>query len=382
MAESDWGPGRSDVAPRLTTSMPFAAVALLVAAAAAHAGWNLLVKEAKDRHVFMGVALVLAAVALAPAWITYARLPAAVWPLVVASGVAEAVYFALLVAMYAVSDFSLVYPIARGAAPLFLVVWAVLFLGQIPSPGGFLGLGILTCGLLIVSGGRFASEKVETQKVESRFLRGRFAPETAATQIAKSREPQQPKGVGLTPTAGSGRGIVLALCGAVCISAYTAIDGYAMQHAAPGAYLAAVLTLAALLIMPLVLWRYGWPRVGEEWRRNWWRIARGRRHGVHLSIGAVRIPARARPLRGRSPRDQCRFRSTRGLAGARGETRADTGSRVDCDICRSALYCVAWLTANKKPKVESRESKVEHCKSEQRQAGWRIAGWRELDGYA
>ena len=59
----------------------------------------------------------------------------------------------------------------------------------------------------------------------------------------------------------------------MCISAYTAINGYAMQHGAPAAYLAAVLTLTALLIMPLVLWRYGWPRVSDEWRRNWWRIA-------------------------------------------------------------------------------------------------------------
>ena len=152
--------------------MPFAAVALLVVAAAAHAGWNLLVKEARDRQVFIRVALVLAAVALGPAWITYARMPAAVWPLVVASGVAEAVYFALLVAMYAVSDFSLAYPLARGAAPLFLVVWAALFLGQVPSPGGFVGLGVLACGLLIVSGGRFASGKVETQKGNAEYWVG------------------------------------------------------------------------------------------------------------------------------------------------------------------------------------------------------------------
>ncbi len=238
--------------------MPFAALALLVAAAAAHAGWNLLVKEARDRQVFTAVALVLAAVALAPAWITYARLPAMVWPLVVASGVAEAVYFALLVAMYAASDFSLAYPVARGAAPIFLVVWAALFLGQIPSRGGFVGLGILACGLLIVStAGRgqrhIASENIEPQKVEPREL-------------------HRIEAIGPASKAGSGRGIALALCGAVCISAYTVIDGYAMQHAAPAAYLAAVLTLAALLIMPLVLWRYGWTRVVEEWRRNWWRM--------------------------------------------------------------------------------------------------------------
>jgi drug/metabolite transporter (DMT)-like permease len=233
--------------------MSSAALALLVAAAVAHAGWNLLVKEARDRQVFMGVALVVAAVALAPAWISYPALPRMVWPLILTSAVAEAAYFALLVAMYAVSDFSLAYPVARGAAPIFLVLWAALFLDQVPSRGGFVGLAILACGLLIVAtaglipwGWRFGPKKEERRKAESAELE--------------------------RPRAARWRSVALALCGSVCISTYTAIDGFAMQYTVPAPYLAAVLGLTALLIMPLVLGRYGVAVVAAEWRRSWWRI--------------------------------------------------------------------------------------------------------------
>jgi drug/metabolite transporter (DMT)-like permease len=151
--------------------------------------------------------------------------------------------------MYSASDFSLAYPLARGAAPMFLVLWSTLFLGQTPSRGGLIGLAILACGLLVVATAG----------------RGRFVAQAAEAQKGERRPPERPDAAGA-------RGIALAMCGAVCISVYTAIDGVAVHHAAPAPYLAAVLGLAALLIMPIVLWRYGGARVAAEWRVNWWRI--------------------------------------------------------------------------------------------------------------
>ena len=51
-----------------------------------------------------------------------------------ASGVVEAAYFFALTRAYRLGDFSLVYPLARGAAPAFLALWATIFLAERPSP--------------------------------------------------------------------------------------------------------------------------------------------------------------------------------------------------------------------------------------------------------
>ena len=240
--------------------MSSTALALLLAAAAGHAGWNLLVKKAGDRQLFTSISLVVAAVVLAPAWITPPMLPMILWPLILASAVAEAAYFTLLVAMYAVSDFSLAYPLARGAAPLFLVVWTASLLHQVPTRGGFIGLAILATGLFVVA----AAGTVRWGEV-ARAVRpgGLEAGKSEADDLSASSSPRDPL---------LGRGLVLSLTAAVCISAYTLIDGFAMQYTSPARYLGVVLALTAILIMPFVLWHYGWVRVVAEWRANWWRI--------------------------------------------------------------------------------------------------------------
>ena len=55
------------------------------------------------------------------------------------SGLLEAVYFALLSGAYARGDLSLVYPIARGTAPVLSVFVGIVFLGERLGPVGAIG---------------------------------------------------------------------------------------------------------------------------------------------------------------------------------------------------------------------------------------------------
>ena len=66
----------------------------------------------------------------------------------VVSGVLEALYFAFLASAYRRGDLSLVYPLARGTAPLLAVAIGVGLLGERLGPVGFAGVACLLVGLL------------------------------------------------------------------------------------------------------------------------------------------------------------------------------------------------------------------------------------------
>jgi uncharacterized membrane protein len=137
--------------------MPPLAIALVLIAATLHAAWNVLLKTSGDtlgtalRHqAFGSAALVPIGIA---GWLLSGQ--PAVDPgglaLAVVSGVLEAAYFICLSGAYARGDLSLVYPLARGSAPLVAVVVGVAVLGERLAPGASLGVVCLLGGILLVS---------------------------------------------------------------------------------------------------------------------------------------------------------------------------------------------------------------------------------------
>jgi drug/metabolite transporter (DMT)-like permease len=214
--------------------MPLSALGLLLLAAVLHALWNLLVKRAGEKQIFTWWALVVGVVCFSPLVIFGSALPGSVWPYILGSAAMEAVYFVALTLAYKLGDFSLVYPLARGAAPAFLAIWAALFLAEYPTPLGLLGLMVLLLGLLVVGSGALRSQK----KVS---------------------------GVSLAATA-------VALGVAVSISIYSVIDGAAVRIADPSPYTVVVLGLSAIFTGPAIWARYGRKPMLAEWRANWPRI--------------------------------------------------------------------------------------------------------------
>ena len=115
-------------------ALTLAALALVLAAAALHAGWNALVAGARDTHATTAVALLVgAAVFAVPAALTW-RVDAEAWPYIAASAALELAYFALLAAVYTRADLSFAYPIARGSAPVLVLLISVIALGAEVSP--------------------------------------------------------------------------------------------------------------------------------------------------------------------------------------------------------------------------------------------------------
>jgi drug/metabolite transporter (DMT)-like permease len=74
------------------------------------------------------------------------------WPYVAASAALELVYFALLGAAYRRAKLSIVYPLARGVAPLLVLVVGVLVLGAATSAAQALGVCLVGLGVLLVRG--------------------------------------------------------------------------------------------------------------------------------------------------------------------------------------------------------------------------------------
>jgi uncharacterized membrane protein len=137
--------------------VPPLAIALVLVAAVLHAAWNVLLKMSGDT---LGTALRLQAfgsAVLVPigivSWFLTGGPPIdpAGLGLALISGVLEAAYFLCLSAAYARGALSLVYPLARGSAPLVAVVVGVFVLGEQLGPGAAIGVACLLIGILLVS---------------------------------------------------------------------------------------------------------------------------------------------------------------------------------------------------------------------------------------
>ena len=97
--------------------MPILAIALLLASAVLHAVWNLILKNSDDKFIAMGWQVTLSSLAAILALFFTGLPPRSMWGLALFSTVLEVFYFLLLMYAYSYHDFSLIYPIARGAAP-------------------------------------------------------------------------------------------------------------------------------------------------------------------------------------------------------------------------------------------------------------------------
>jgi uncharacterized membrane protein len=127
---------------------------LVAGAAVLHVTWNVLLKTAGDPLRAAAIGMATAAAVICPVavvvWLATGRPEVATYSLGlgVVSGVLEAAYFALLASAYRRGDLSLVYPLARGTAPLLAVAVGVGILGERLGTAGFIGVAALLVGIL------------------------------------------------------------------------------------------------------------------------------------------------------------------------------------------------------------------------------------------
>lgn len=132
--------------------MPVSAFLLALAAAFVHALWNLLLARARDPEAAGAVALLVAVVVFAPLAALRWEIESEAWPYIAASSLLELVYFALLGAAYRRAEVSVVYPLARGLAPVLVLVVGVLALDAESSAAQAGGVVLVGVGVLLVRG--------------------------------------------------------------------------------------------------------------------------------------------------------------------------------------------------------------------------------------
>ena len=194
--------------------MPLSAVALALGAAFLHAGWNVALAGSRDTRSSTAGLLVVGTILLAPPALLTGGVSADAVPYIAASAVLELCYFVLLARAYDGGEVSIVYPIARGSAPVVVLVFSALALKEGVPAGAVVGILAVVAGVLLVGLGVFPFH---------------FARENALPM----------------------RDVWFGLAIGAVIAAYTLVDSEGVERADPIAYLALAVAPSAL-VYPLV----------------------------------------------------------------------------------------------------------------------------------
>ncbi len=226
--------------------MPIDVIAAVLIAALLHAGWNAAAKSAGavDPMVSTSAIAVGGGVVALPL-LALSGLPApASYPYVIASGVIHVLYFVLVGLAYRAADYSAVYPITRGSAPLVTSVLAAAVLGETMSPLAWAGVVLLSTGIL-----GLGSDALRRGGLSARAL------SIAALNVA-------------------------------VIVAYTLLDGAGTRASQnPAGYVLAMMAITGALLLPVVVTWLGRGVVSAMMAR--WRIGLLGGSMVSLSYGTA-----------------------------------------------------------------------------------------------
>jgi drug/metabolite transporter (DMT)-like permease len=184
--------------------VPLSAVALALGAAFLHAGWNVLLAGSRDVQSSTAGLLIWGVALLAVPAIVTGGVSSDAIPYIAASAIFELCYFVLLARAYDGGEVSVIYPIARGSAPVVVLVFGALALKEGVPAGAVAGVLAISCGVLLLA--------------------------------RRARPP---------------RDVLFGLAIGAVIASYTLVDSEGVERADPIAYLALVVAPCAL-VYPLV----------------------------------------------------------------------------------------------------------------------------------
>lgn len=139
--------------------MTLPVLGIVLTAALLHALWNALVKTSGDRAITLGLVATghcIPALALLP----FVPAPlAAAFPFIIASTVIHWAYYYFLDISYRFGDLSLIYPIARGTAPVMVALGATIWADEILSFWAWIGILTVSLGIMILAAVRHADKR-------------------------------------------------------------------------------------------------------------------------------------------------------------------------------------------------------------------------------
>jgi len=210
--------------------MPTDVILVVLAAAVLHASWNAMAKGQQGSDpLITATVIALGATVVCVVMLVGLGMPAAEsLPYVIASGIIHVAYLLLLGFSYRLADYSAVYPLMRGTAPLLTTAASFVFVGETIGTGPLAGIVLLSAGVLGLG-------------LHS-ILRG-----------------------GL-----NGAGLAVAAANIAVIVAYTVIDGIGARLSGnPGGYVALMMLLTGILhVSGMAYWRPQavWDGVTRQWK--------------------------------------------------------------------------------------------------------------------
>jgi len=215
--------------------MELLALSLAALSGVGHAVWNLLTKRAVDKEVFLWWMFFLRTVFLFPLFAVWAwgiSIPLVSLFCATGSAVFYAACGALMGKAYEKGDLSLVYPLSR-SNPIFIPIWAALFLGERLSPLGLMGIAVTCLGVYTVG-------------LEAISLKSILSPIRSL-----NTRPSQ-----------------LALLTAIFSSIGACIDKVGVGTVWPFAYVFLFFVMMVLLYSAYILATRGGRAIGREWQAN------------------------------------------------------------------------------------------------------------------
>ena len=136
--------------------MSLTALTLVLTAALVHATWNYFLKKANATRPFWWLVFIITAVSTVPALFIYdpqalSNITPIGWLVIALSAPIHVIYGQVLQIGYKKSDYSIVYPTARGTGPLITVLCAVLILGDRPSFWGWIGIVLILASIVLLA---------------------------------------------------------------------------------------------------------------------------------------------------------------------------------------------------------------------------------------
>jgi len=128
------------------------ATLLALAAAVLHASWNLWVKQSGDRWIALWGQIFCAGIMCAVTLVALGGAHNIAWWAIIFTSQVHLTYYVVLARAYNLGDFSVTYPIARGAGALLAAIGGILFLSDHLSALMLLGIGISVVGIVLIAG--------------------------------------------------------------------------------------------------------------------------------------------------------------------------------------------------------------------------------------
>jgi drug/metabolite transporter (DMT)-like permease len=129
------------------------ALVLILVAAFVHVIPHAAIKGAADRTAFVWWMLAGTAIVYAPSVFLDVMPSPRGWLFILASGALEVLYLWAISRAYEKGDLSVAYPLARGSAPLFLIVFSLFVLREPLTAAGVCGVILIAAGVYLVGGG-------------------------------------------------------------------------------------------------------------------------------------------------------------------------------------------------------------------------------------